>query len=352
MPAVAAGQPTLQAAPMGPFEIIVSIGDQRVSLYGSTGLIARSRVSTGMRRHPTPLGIFSVIQKQRWHRSNIYSAAPMPFMQRITWSGIALHAGALPGHPASHGCIRLSRDFAVLLWRLTRRGTRVIIARREVAPADIVDPHLFALPPKPNGTDLSAGAGGRSDDERSAVKTVAAAGKGLPTQDVKPTDEARAPPAPSPRAVPRRKAAISVLISGKDSRLYVRRGFVPVFDAPVTIRDPHRRLGTHVFTAMAPADAGAGMRWTVGSIPEAVDRPGEQTQGEAGRRVHGRTETPAAVPLETPPEAAETLDRIGIPKEALDRIADLLVPGSSLIISDHGMSEETEADTDFIVMTR
>ena len=89
-----------------------------------------------------------MISKERWHRSNIYSGAPMPYMQRITWSGIALHAGVVPRHPASHGCIRLSNDFAIRLWRLTKRGTRVIIAREDVQPVEIANPHLFVPKPK------------------------------------------------------------------------------------------------------------------------------------------------------------------------------------------------------------
>src|ERR1700733_6565538 len=129
--------------PKGPLQIIISIADQRVSLFDNGALIARSPVSTGTQGHPTPLGVFSVISKQRWHRSNIYSAAPMPYMQRITWSGIALHAGVVPGHPASHGCIRLKNDFAVRLWHLTKRGTRVIIAHGDVQPVEITNPHLF-----------------------------------------------------------------------------------------------------------------------------------------------------------------------------------------------------------------
>src|SRR4030081_2328837 len=130
-------------APKGPLQIVISIADQRVSLFDNGALIARSSVSTGTLGHSTPLGVFSVISKQRWHRSNIYSAAPMPYMQRITWSGIALHAGVVPGHPASHGCIRLKNDFASRLWHLTKRGTRVIIARDDVQPAEITNPHLF-----------------------------------------------------------------------------------------------------------------------------------------------------------------------------------------------------------------
>src|SRR5215204_4974460 len=139
--------PAAEAA-KGALQIIVSIWDQRISVYEDGALIARSSVSTGVPDHPTPSGVFSVIGKQRWHRSNLYSAAPMPYMQRITWSGIALHAGVLPGYPASHGCIRLKNDFAIRLWHLTKRGTRVIIAPDDVEPVEIADPRLFAQKPR------------------------------------------------------------------------------------------------------------------------------------------------------------------------------------------------------------
>ena len=135
-----------QEVAKGPLQIIISIADQRISVYDDGTLIARSSVSTGVQGHPTPIGVFSIIGKELWHRSNIYSAAPMPYMQRITWSGIALHAGVLPGHPASHGCIRLANDFAIRLWRLTKRGTRVIIAHHDVHPVQIASPRLFSKP--------------------------------------------------------------------------------------------------------------------------------------------------------------------------------------------------------------
>src|SRR5260370_19147577 len=106
----------VQDAPNGPLQIIISIADQRISFYDNGALIARSSVSTGIPGHPTPLGVFSVISKQRWHRSNIYSAAPMPYMQRITWSGIPLHAGLLPRHPPSHDCSRLKNAVATRLF--------------------------------------------------------------------------------------------------------------------------------------------------------------------------------------------------------------------------------------------
>ena len=94
------------AKPQGPLIIAVSIDQQKVRVYDANGLFAESPVSTGMKGHSTPMGVFSVIQKNKMHRSNIYSGAPMPFMQRITWSGVAMHLGVVPGYPASHGCIR------------------------------------------------------------------------------------------------------------------------------------------------------------------------------------------------------------------------------------------------------
>src|SRR5215475_9601733 len=147
----------IQTAAKGPLQIIISIADQRISLYENGALIARSAVSTGVAGHPTPLGVFSVLSKEKWHRSNIYSDAPMPYMQRLTWSGIALHAGDLPGRPASHGCIRVTKDFAIRLWHLTKRGTRVIIAHEDIRPVEIANPQLFV--PKPRVAPASPEAG-------------------------------------------------------------------------------------------------------------------------------------------------------------------------------------------------
>ena len=114
------------------------------------------RVSTGTASHPTPTGVFSIIEKDRFHRSNLYHNAPMFFMQRVTWSGVAMHEGVLPGYPASHGCIRLPRDFAARLWPTTKLGVRVIIARDEVAPVDFAHPRLFAPRPKPTEPKIAS----------------------------------------------------------------------------------------------------------------------------------------------------------------------------------------------------
>ncbi|HEX7882070.1 MAG TPA: L,D-transpeptidase family protein [Afipia sp.] len=135
------------AKPVGPVVIAISIENQHLKLYDQNGLFAESPVSTGMRGHATPMGVFSVIQKNKYHRSNIYSGAPMPYMQRITWSGIAMHAGALPGYPASHGCIRMPMNFAMRMWGWTRMGARVIVTPGEVSPADISHSLLIARKP-------------------------------------------------------------------------------------------------------------------------------------------------------------------------------------------------------------
>jgi lipoprotein-anchoring transpeptidase ErfK/SrfK len=127
-----------------PLFVIASIADQHVSIYNHRGLVARSAISTGIAGHPTPKGIFSIIGRERFHRSNIYSGAPMPFMQRITWSGIAMHLGVVPGHPASHGCIRLPAAFAARLWGMTRIGERVVISPHDVSPSEFDHPLLPA----------------------------------------------------------------------------------------------------------------------------------------------------------------------------------------------------------------
>ncbi len=94
--------------PPGPLQIVISIKKQQLTLYAGGQAVAHSQVSTGVPGHPTPQGVFSIIQKQIYHESNLYSSAPMPYMQRITWSGVAMHQGVVPGRPASHGCIRLA----------------------------------------------------------------------------------------------------------------------------------------------------------------------------------------------------------------------------------------------------
>ena len=134
------------AKPQGPLDHrrSRSIGRRSASTT-PTALFAACPVSTGMKGHSTPMGVFSVIQKHKMHHSNIYSGAPMPYMQRITWSGIAMHAGVLPGYPASHGCIRMPMAFAVKMWNWTRMGARVIVTPGQMTPQNFSHPMLGAV---------------------------------------------------------------------------------------------------------------------------------------------------------------------------------------------------------------
>ena len=142
------------AKPQGPLVIAISIERQKVTIYDSNGVFAESPISSGMKGHPTPMGVFSVIQKHKFHHSNIYSNAPMPYMQRITWSGVAMHAGVLPGYPASHGCIRMPMAFAVKMWNWTKMGARVIVTPGEMTPHSFSHPQLATVrvPPQPTAS--------------------------------------------------------------------------------------------------------------------------------------------------------------------------------------------------------
>jgi hypothetical protein len=322
-----------QETPKGPLQIIISIADQRVTLYDNGTLVARSSVSTGVRRHPTPLGVFSVVEKERWHRSNIYSGAPMPYMQRITWSGIALHAGILPGYPASHGCIRLTNDFAIRLWHLTKRGTRVIIARQDVAPVEMTNPHLFVSKPK----TAFAVASNSNTTQAALMSNVA----------MQETSESRDVGSARSGAAPQKIIPISVFVSRKLSRLFVRQGFTSLFDVPVEIRNPEEPLGTHVFTVMESENESSAVRWNVVSIPE-QSTPTDSTKERKAPKQQ-IVESASSAPLSEKADAA--LDRIEIPQDRVEQISELLTPGSSLIISDYGISSETGPDTNFIVLT-
>jgi hypothetical protein len=433
--------------PKGPMQIVISINQQKLHLYADGREVADTLVATGVPALPTPTGVFSVIGKERFHRSNIYSGAPMPFMQRITWSGVAMHEGENIGHPASHGCIRMPREFAMKLFSVTKVGVRVIVARNELKPVPFADTHLFvhkampasapaaAAPAAPEATRTAqAGDDNKKTDAVALPKseTPAAAAPAEPAKavlisdDTKTTDAAEpakpedsapaaaeaapqtpaprleglaklvaAPPPPSPAPQPaatdklRGTAAtpavalenpaeaapapaakpttlvetghattqgpISIFVSRKEKKIYVRQNFSPLFYAPVTIDHPEQAFGTHVFTAMAYLDDGATLRWNVVSLPG--EPPKTKREAANDRRIarNGRREEPVVKPLgELPPPQtpAEALARIDIPQDVIDRISAMIVPGSSLVVSDQGLGEETGEGTDFIVVTR
>ena len=147
-PAKAPEEPVVHVDLKEPMIVVVSIGQQKVDVYRGTTLVTTSAVSTGTSAHPTFIGAFSIMQKARWHHSNIYSNAPMPWMNRLTWSGTAMHAGIVPGYPASHGCIRLTYAFAPKFFQMSSVGDNVITSRGRPKPTPIEHGALFQpLPP-------------------------------------------------------------------------------------------------------------------------------------------------------------------------------------------------------------
>ncbi len=391
-----------------PIMAIVSIKSQQVTFYDADGWILRAPVSTGITGRETPAGVFAVIEKDKDHHSTLYDDAWMPNMQRITWNGIALHGGPLPGYAASHGCVRMPYDFAEKLFDKTRIGMRVIISPNDAAPVEFSHPTLFvpnaqALAAAPARADTlareSADAAITADEAKKAAATAAReaasltaslrklerlksradaelafAEKALATAK---TDQARAraedlkkkaapnaaeagtlletaradaksklasaasaketAKAAATKKTDTAKAAseaklalepVSVYISRATQKLYVRRNthkpwpdggevFDATIEVPVTIRNPDKRIGTHVFTAMARNDA--GLRWT-------------------------------AVTIDNGDDAKDALDRITIPQDVLDRIAPTALPRSSIVVSDEPLSRETNYRTEFVAV--
>jgi lipoprotein-anchoring transpeptidase ErfK/SrfK len=346
------------AVPTGPLHIIVSVDQQRASLYANGQFVASTKVSTGTKSHPTPMGVFSVIQKNRHHVSNLYHA-PMPYMQRLTWSGTAMHTGPLPGYPASHGCIRLTDNFAQLLWKATKIGARVIVTRDDVKPVDFT--HAKLLVPKPQVTALPTAPAKPAETTGAPIRTADATGTvtGKPATSTPPAIVTEAPNAepkldprimvtdatPRSKEIERRNSLVSIFVSRKDGKLYVRQAMQPLFDLPMTLRDPDRPIGTHVYTAMELKDG--AMRWTAVTVPSTFSREPEKSS-KRGKNA----EAPAPAVQLPPSNAAAALERFDMPQEAAERIAAMLVPGSSLIVSDNGIGGETGTYTDFIVLTR
>jgi lipoprotein-anchoring transpeptidase ErfK/SrfK len=568
--------------PQGPLIISVSIEKQRVRIYDANGFFAESPISTGMPGHSTPMGVFSIVQKHKFHHSNIYSGAPMPYMQRITWSGVAMHAGVLPGYPASHGCIRMPMAFAMKMWNWTRMGARVIVTPGEMTPASFSHPLLVtqkvipqpvaADEPKveaPLGvkTDKGADAGATAQPATSSAgidlrPTVGHAETAAPTRtadasrsrpamksavtmsDAAPPSavaDASAPPvagetvstksvdashsettsetaksepvksenetasgsvetasvadkpgqaksadttigeaksaeltgridvkaseapasapvvtrddvttelttsasakieekpakanlegktevkaeakvemkpdevkieapiaelskteppkadtakATEPKAAekpaepakavadapalstapgakkdtarlpgvakpesPKRTGQIAVFISRKDSKLYVRQNFAPLFDVAVTIAPSDRLLGTHIFTAEVDSRDANVLRWSVVSLPMTARNAARlDDDGRRARRRKSAAAPAEAKPLPIPDNPAQALDRITIPPDAMARITEALTSGGSIVVSDQSIHQgETGEGTDFIVSLR
>ena len=403
-----------------PIMAIVSLRDQQITVYDDKGWIMRAPVSSGQKGRETPAGIFSVLQKDAEHYSNMYDDAYMPHMQRLTWSGIALHGGALPGYPASHGCIRMPYDFAERLFGATKLGMRLIVAPGNAAPVAIDHPGLFQ--PKAGAAAAAASAAAAAADEAAgkadqarlvaitayrestlatvpvrkaetlklkaeaglaaAERAIASAASPEATQQAEDTkakvtamigdleaqlavgkaelqpkldamavareaataaEHTRVVAAEAARKAARDLAPVSVFISRKTQRLYVRQALQPTLETPVAIQDTDRPIGTHIFTAMERMSA--DISWSVVSLVDGrpYDR-GDDPNGSA-RKGHDTD-----VVTTDAKGAQAALDRITIPQDTLDFIAERVSPRSSLIISDEALSAETGKGTEFVIV--
>jgi hypothetical protein len=266
-----------------------------------------------------------------------------------------MHQGVVPSGPASHGCIRLPEAFARQMWGITKLGARVIIARSEVTPVAISNERLFTLkrePAEQNGqaqaaaSETTGGTSGGTEFAQLGAKRSETVSDAMAYAIVPPRDIANTGPElklAEPR--PLKAGPVSVFISRKEGKLFVRKGFEPVFYVPVTFSEPDRPLGTHVFTALAVNDDNTTLRWNVMSMPGTGAAPAKKSAKDK------RVEPPPA-PARPASNATQALERVSIPPEALERISELMSPGASLIISDQGLGPETGKGTDFIVLTR
>lgn len=228
-------------APKGPVTIIISLATQRAYAYRNGAPIGVSTVSTGAPGHETPTGVFVILQKAVKHRSNKYSAAPMPFMQRLTWDGIAMHAGRLPGYPASHGCIRLPAGFAQRLFGITKLGLTVVITDDPLAPEIVPSPSLLG---------------------------------DAPTDGHRVSQSYRWQPAKAP------SGPVTIVVSGRDRRIVVLRNGVEIGSGAITIDGPVTT--TEAFTLNSVDKAGA--HWLRLPLPgQAAQAATEMTPTEYAR---------------------------------------------------------------------
>ena len=510
-----------------PVLVLVSIQKQRIRAFDANGEVAQSRISSGRSGFDTPTGVFSVLEKSEYHESNIYEGAPMPFMQRLTWSGIAMHAGVVPGYRASHGCIRLPAGFAPTLFGITRVGNRVIVTPNEAEPIAFSHPNLFK--PLPAETPQSSGLHGLNDTTQVAINDTGAdaisevprflgvtpalaealrdtnafapdrprsraeadrkymdklgklqaALKAVEMQKGSASEKAKlavrdadaateklneskkaleparaailaaekkladariafedymsekpAAPAPSKAAARaavrsedreaeledaildlsvevntaradlarremdiaanqgvqsaadiarntalddvrdnqaqlksiqsdlieanketvRRAKSVSVFISLKTERIYIRLGQEPLLEAPITVTNPDKRVGTHVFTAMRYGADPNTFDWRLVSaqLPATVD-----DDDDSERRNKRRTAQPPLTSDSSTRMARNALDTIKIPQDILETISELARPGASFIISDRELNaSENGVGTEFVLLTK
>jgi hypothetical protein len=280
-----------EAAPSGPIVVVVSITEQRAYVYRNGERVGVSTVSTGRPGHDTPTGVFTVLQKDATHRSKKYNDAPMPDAERLTWDGVALHAGGLPGYPSSHGCVHMPSEFAKLLFEISPLGMTVVIGKEHEAPEEVV--HPGALSP----VDATTGA--------VSVAPILAAGQEDRWQPEKAS-----------------KGPVSIVVSGADRRAIVYRNGIEIGRSRVEIADPGQPLGTHAFVMLEGQGKGPAIQGEPPPRWVAVGIPGHA--GEAGRQL----DSARASSVRMPPDFTKDLYPV-------------LSPGATLLVTDAPVLEQT-----------
>ena len=277
-----------EVAPAGPVAVIVSLSEQTLYVYRDGVRIGRSTVSTGKAGHRTPTGVFTILEKHEVHHSSSYHGASMPFMERLTWGGVAIHAGGLPGYPESHGCVHVPLDFAKKLYTVTDKGTTVLVTDGKASPGTAAQPGLL----------FSA-------------------------------QEGQAPPPPDaaggvwrPQAAP--NGPVSILLSSADRQIYVYRNGVEIGRAPLNGgSDPGRSYGNHVYAALAATNPDGTHHWNA------------LGNGDG---------SPA-------PDVQELAKRLVIPPAFIAQMRDIVTPGTTLVITDHPVNQTTRSGSGFNILT-
>ena len=277
-----------EISPVGPVVLIVSLPGQRMYVYRNGVRIGVSTVSTGTKRNATPTGIFTILQKKVSHESNIYKGAKMPHMQRLTRTGIAMHAGHLPGYPASHGCVRLPVDFAAKLYSVTDNGTSVIVSDDKFAPGETAEP----------GRLLSG-------------KTGAPSTPALAEGQFEWHPE-NAPTGP-----------VSFVLSTSDQKAYVYRNGIEIGRAAVSTTGVGQGLGSHVYSALDRFDSSGRPEWI--------------STASFGRALA--------------PDVKEVVNRVTIAPEFLEHARAAVSPGTTLVITDLPVSSRTRSGPGVDILT-
>jgi lipoprotein-anchoring transpeptidase ErfK/SrfK len=401
-PAEAASRParsTETSAPRDAGEAlmaVVSIKSQHVTIYDADGWILRAPVSSGTKGRETPSGVFTVLQKDKDHHSNLYDDAWMPNMLRITWSGIALHGGPLPGYPASHGCVRMPYGFAEKLFDKVRMGMRVIIAPNDAEPVEFSHPALFVPKPEaiaaiPARIETLARAADEATKTATEAKNAAAAAareaapltaslrklKGLKTsadaalaRAEKALDTAKSDDAKARAEEQKQKAAAKVAElqtqldtaeADAKSKLDAAAAAQDAAKAAEAKRADAAKAARESKVALEPVSVFISRQTQklyvrrgyeqILDVPVTIrdqDKPiGTHVLTAVARAEGGLRWT--AVTIDNGDNAKAALDRISIPQEVLDRIAPTAMPRSSLIISDEPLNRETNQRTEFVV---